>query len=60
MKHWNQKYPRRFDLDSNEDYLRWRDEKLAAYPDSVGELVACIPPARPNWKWMRCWLWERS
>jgi hypothetical protein len=39
MKHWNQKYPRRFDLDSNEDYLRWRDEKLAAYPDSVGELV---------------------
>ncbi len=39
MKHWNTKYPRRFDLGSNEDYLRWRDEKLAAYPRNVGELV---------------------
>lgn len=39
MKHWNAKYPRRFDLGSNEDYLKWRDEKLAAYPKNVGELV---------------------
>ncbi|HJX58669.1 MAG TPA: TauD/TfdA family dioxygenase [Thiobacillus sp.] len=39
MKHWNTKYPRRFDLGSNEDYLKWRDEKLAAYPKNVGELV---------------------
>ena len=39
MKRWNAKYPRRFDLDSNEDYLKWRDEKLAAYPKNVGELV---------------------
>lgn len=39
MKHWNLKYPRRFDLDSNEDYLQWRDEKLATYPGSIGELV---------------------
>lgn len=39
MKHWNTKYPNRFDLGSNEDYLRWRDEKLAAYPRSVGDLV---------------------
>lgn len=39
MKHWNTKYPRRFDLSSDEAYLRWRDEKLAAYPRDVGELV---------------------
>jgi len=39
MKRWNAKYPRRFDLGSNEDYLKWRDEKLAAYPGNVGELV---------------------
>ncbi|MHB0981872.1 MAG: TauD/TfdA family dioxygenase [Thiobacillus sp.] len=39
MKHWDVKYPRRFDLGSNEDYLKWRDEKLAAYPKNVGELV---------------------
>ena len=39
MKHWNVKYPNRFNLDSNEDYLKWRDEKLAAYPKNVGELV---------------------
>lgn len=39
MKRWNAKYPRRFDLGSNEDYLKWRDEKLAAYPKNVGELV---------------------
>jgi hypothetical protein len=39
MKHWNAKYPKRFDLDSKEDYLKWRDEKLAAYPKSIGELV---------------------
>lgn len=39
MKRWNTKYPHRFDLSSNEDYLKWRDEKLAAYPKNVGELV---------------------
>ena len=39
MKQWNVKYPRRFHLDSDEDYLEWRDEKLAAYPKDVGELV---------------------
>ena len=39
MKRWNVKYPRRFDLDSDEDYLKWRDEKWAAYPSNVGELV---------------------
>ena len=39
MKRWNVKYPRRFDLGSNEDYLKWRDEKLAAYPKNIGELV---------------------
>lgn len=39
MHNWNIRYPRRFDLTSNEDYLKWRDEKLAAYPGSVGDLV---------------------
>lgn len=39
MKQWNAKYPRRFELDSKDDYLKWRDEKLAAYPKDVGELV---------------------
>ena len=39
MKHWHIKYPRRFDLGTNEDYSKWRDEKLAAYPENVGELV---------------------
>jgi hypothetical protein len=39
MKRWNLKYPLRFDLGSDEDYLRWRDEKLAAYPRNIGELV---------------------
>jgi hypothetical protein len=39
MKRCNLKYPRRFDLGSDEDYLKWRDEKLAAYPNNVGELV---------------------
>jgi len=39
MKRWNLKYPRRFDLGSDEDYLRWRDEKLAAYPGNIAELV---------------------
>lgn len=39
MKRWNAKYPRRFDLSSDEDFLHWRDEKLAAYPKDVGELV---------------------
>lgn len=39
MKHWNTRYPNRFNLDSNEDYQKWRDEKLAAYPRTLGELV---------------------
>jgi len=39
MKHWNTKYPNRFDLNSDEDYQQWREEKLAAYPDNIGDLV---------------------
>jgi Taurine catabolism dioxygenase TauD, TfdA family len=39
MKYWNTKYPERFNLNSAEDYKKWRDEKLAAYPKSIGELV---------------------
>jgi hypothetical protein len=39
MKHWNVKYPNRFDLGTQDDYLKWRDEKLAAYPRNVGGLV---------------------
>lgn len=39
MKHWNTRFPARFNLDEGEDYKKWRDEKLAAYPNSVGELV---------------------
>jgi hypothetical protein len=39
MKNWNTKYPKRFDLDSEDDYQKWRDEKLAAYPKNLGELV---------------------
>ena len=39
MKHWNTKYPKRFDLDTDEDYKKWREEKLAAYPSNVGDLV---------------------
>lgn len=39
MKRWNAKYPNRFDLASDSDYLKWRDEKLAAYPANIGELV---------------------
>ena len=39
MKNWNTKYPKRFDLDTDEDYEKWREEKLAAYPESVGDLV---------------------
>lgn len=39
MKRWNAKYPNRFDLATQDDYLKWRDEKLAAYPKSVGDLV---------------------
>src|SRR4030065_1939648 len=54
MKRWNVKYSKRFDLNSKEDYLKWRDEKLAAYPKNVGELVvelgdmAAITPAEKN------------
>lgn len=39
MKHWNTRYPNRFDLKTDMDYQKWRDEKLAAYPQSVGDLV---------------------
>ncbi len=39
MKQWNARYPNRFDLASDQDYLEWRDEKLAAYPANIGELV---------------------
>lgn len=39
MHHWNTKYPNRFNLDSNDDYQKWRDEKLAAYPKNIGDLV---------------------
>ncbi len=54
MKRWNIKYPRRFDLRSAEDYPRWRDEKLTAYPVNVGELVVelrdmtAMSPAEKN------------
>lgn len=39
MKHWHTRYPRRFDLKTQADYQQWRDEKLAAYPRGIGELV---------------------
>lgn len=39
MHHWNTKYPNRFNLDSSDDYQKWRDEKLAAYPRKLGDLV---------------------
>ncbi len=39
MHHWNTRYPNRFNLDSNDDYQKWRDEKLAAYPRNLGDLV---------------------
>ena len=39
MKRWNARYPNRFDLGTQDDYLKWRDEKLAAYPKNVGDLV---------------------
>jgi hypothetical protein len=39
MHHWNTQYPNRFNLDSNDDYQKWRDEKLAAYPKAIGDLV---------------------
>lgn len=39
MKNWNTKYPKRFDMDSDQDYQKWRDEKLAAYPKNVSDLV---------------------
>ena len=39
MHHWNTRYPNRFNLDSNEDYQKWRDEKLAVYPKNIGDLV---------------------
>lgn len=39
MKNWNTKYPKRFDLDSEDHYQKWREEKLAAYPKNLGELI---------------------
>lgn len=54
MKRWNEKYPNRFDLGTQDDYLKWRDEKLAAYPKNVGGLVVelgdmtAITPAEKN------------
>ncbi|MEN6586891.1 MAG: TauD/TfdA family dioxygenase [Sulfuricella sp.] len=39
MKHWNTRYPERFNLDTGEDYKKWREEKLASYPKNVGDLV---------------------
>ncbi len=39
MHHWNTQYPNRFNLDSSDDYQKWRDEKLAAYPKNLGDLV---------------------
>lgn len=39
MKNWNTKYPHRFNMDSDHDYQKWRDEKLAAYPKNVSDLV---------------------
>lgn len=39
MHHWNTQYPNRFNLDSADDYQKWRDEKLAAYPKTIGDLV---------------------
>jgi hypothetical protein len=39
MQHWNKKYPERFNLNAGEDYKKWRDEKLAAYPGNLGALV---------------------
>jgi hypothetical protein len=39
MKHWNKRYPNRFNLDANEDYKKWRDEKLESYPENISDLV---------------------
>lgn len=39
MKQWNTRFPKRFDLATDADYKPWRDEKLAAYPKSIGDLV---------------------
>lgn len=39
MEQWNTRYKNRFNLASAEDYKKWRDEKLAAYPTSIGDLV---------------------
>lgn len=39
MKNWNTKYPNRFNLDTDKDYTKWREEKLAAYPKNIGDLV---------------------
>ena len=39
MHYWNTKYPKRYDLNTEEDYQKWREEKLAAYPENLGDLV---------------------
>lgn len=39
MRNWNTKYPKRFDLNSDQDYQQWREEKLEAYPRELADLV---------------------
>lgn len=39
MKQWSTRFPKRFDLSADADYKNWRDEKLAAYPKTIGDLV---------------------
>lgn len=39
MKQWSTRFTQRFNLNLDEDYKRWRDEKLAAYPKNIGDLV---------------------
>lgn len=39
MKNWNTRYPHRFSMDSDQDYQKWRDEKLAAYPKNINDLI---------------------
>lgn len=39
MKRGKVKYPRRFDLRSDDGYLRWRDENRVVYPRAIDELV---------------------
>lgn len=39
MKRGKVKYPRRFDLRSDDGYLKWRDEDRVVYPRAIDELV---------------------